>query len=45
MAVNGGDAPKPPRKKVDLENWANNDITPDMPNPGQALMQKKERKG
>lgn len=45
MAANRDDVPKPPRRKVDMENWANNDITPDMPNPGQVLMPKKEKKG
>ena len=44
MAATGNEAPKPPRRKVDMENWANNDIAPDMPSPGQVLMQKKGKK-
>lgn len=43
MDENSGGVPKPPRRKVDLENWANNDITPDMPSPGQPMEQKKKK--
>ncbi|MFA6214058.1 MAG: hypothetical protein WC717_02155 [Candidatus Micrarchaeia archaeon] len=39
MAEN--DVPKPPRRKVDMDNWAKNDITPALPSPGQAIRQKK----
>ena len=37
------DEPEIPKKKADMKNWADNDITPDLPSPGQAMGQKKAK--
>jgi len=36
--------PRPPRrKKKDLENWANQDMIPISPNPGQVIGKRKKK--
>lgn len=38
------DNPWPPGKKRGIEGWADKDRTPMLPNPGQAMVQKKGKK-
>lgn len=44
MMVIYDDESEPPKKKKDIENWANSDRIPVLPTPGQILEQKKGKK-